>query len=91
MVFKLIKETLFEQTDNFMWLSVFVFAGYNQSLRQEINLILFWILKGPVKLASIYNLQPLNVKWYCNHDRGSEGLLYHLHCSTLGNTLQCQQ
>ena len=30
-------------------------------------------------------MQPLIVKWYCNNR--SEGLLHHLHCYTLGNTL----
>ena len=31
--------------------------------------------KAQVKLANIYDLQSLSVKWYCNHGRGSEGLL----------------
>ena len=47
--------------------------------------------KHPVKLVNIYDLQPPSVKWYCNRDRRSEGLLHHLCCNTLGNTLQCQQ
>ena len=47
----------------------------------------FW--KTTVKSANIYDLDPLSVKWYCNHGRDSEGILYHLHCNTLGNTLQC--
>ena len=27
------------------------------------------------------------LKLYCNHDRGSEGLLHYLHSNNLGNTL----
>ena len=50
-----------------------------------------WFWKAPVKLGNIYNLPPLKAKWYCSHDRGSEGLLNQLHCNTLGNTLQRQQ
>ena len=67
-----------------------IWDPFNQ-IRQYTTLILpdFW--KDPVKLASIYNLQPLSVKWYCNHDRGFEGLLHNLHCNTLGNTVWCQQ
>ena len=64
---------------------------FNQ-IRQHTALslaTLFW--KCPVKIVKIYDLQPPSVKWYCNHDRGSEGLLHHLRCNTLDNTLQCQQ
>ena len=42
-------------------------------------------MKILVKLANIYDLLPLSVKWYCNSDRGSAGLLHHLHCNNLGN------
>ena len=33
-----------------------------------IKFIWFW--KVLVKLANIYDLQPLSVKWYCNYDKG---------------------
>ena len=47
--------------------------------------------KKPQSNKNVYDLQALIVKWYCNSDRGSEGLLHHLHCFTLGSTLQFQQ
>ena len=63
---------------------------FNQ-IRQYTALPKFtWFWNAQVKLANIYDLQPLSVKWYCNCDRGSD-LLHHVNCKTLGNTLHCQQ
>ena len=42
MELKLERKTLFKQTHNFC-LSVFVFAGYDQSLQRESNFILFYV------------------------------------------------
>ena len=46
--------------------------GCNTYIQFEILLI-----RSLAKLVNIYDFQPLSVKWPCNHDRGSEGLLYH--------------
>ena len=40
-VFKLVIKALFEKLTISVWLSVFVFTGYNQSLQRESNFILF--------------------------------------------------
>ena len=47
---------------------------YNYILSTKFH----WFCKSPTKSANIYSLQPLNVKRYCNHDRGSEDLLLNI-------------
>ena len=61
MVFKLVRKTTFEQTYNFFVIICFVavvvvVVGYNQSLRQESNFILFCAFN----CVTYINPHPLN-------------------------------